>query len=253
MLKNRIIPCLLLSGNCLVKTVKFRNPHYIGDPVNTVNIFNELEVDELIFLDIVPPREMTGPDFEILSGIAKECFMPLAYGGGVRTIEDAKKILNIGFEKIAVNTICHENLEFVRELSEHFGSQCVIASIDVKKNIWGKYEVLTAAGTKKTKRQPVAWAQTLAREGAGEILLTSIDLDGTWEGYDIDLVRQVSTAVDIPVIACGGAGRLADFSLLFEKTDASAAAAGSLFVYQKKGLGVLINYPSRQQLDELLP
>src|SRR5690606_1265674 len=207
MLKTRIIPALLLRNDSLVKTVKFDKTQYIGDPVNTVRIFNELEVDELLFLDILASIEGRKPNISILEEIADECFMPVAYGGGVTNFEDAKQVLTIGFEKISLNTAAFDK-QLVTQIAEHFGNQSVIASIDVKKSFWGKYEVYSHGGRKNRKLDPVAWAQELESLGAGEILLTSIDKEGTWSGFDLQIIRQVTDAVSIPVIAHGGAGGL---------------------------------------------
>ncbi len=249
MLQTRVIPCLLLRDESLVKTVKFDKAGYIGDPINTVRIFNELEVDELIFLDISATLEKRAPNFKILAEIANECFMPLGYGGGMRNFEDAKRIFQIGFEKIAVNSYAFENPDFINRLAEHFGNQAVIASIDVKKNFFGKYEVFSHSGKKNTKKNPVEWAQELESRGAGELLLTSIDREGTWTGFDVELIKNVTSAVKVPVIANGGAGNLAHLELVVKQAKASAVALGSMVVYQKKGLGVLVNFPERKELE----
>ena len=242
MLRTRIIPTLLLRNESLVKTVCFGRFTYIGDPCNTVRIFNELEVDELLFLDITATIDKRTPNFKVLSEIANECFMPLGYGGGIRDFESAKAILETGFEKVAVNSFAAENPEFITKLSEHFGSQAVIASIDVKKDIWGRYGVRVQAGRKRVSHDPVEWAQELESLGAGEILLTSIDKEGTWCGFDLELVKAVSDAVNVPVIAHGGAGSIEHIRDVVRKGGASAVALGSMVVFQKKGMGVLINF-----------
>lgn len=252
MLKTRVIPCLLLRDESLVKTVKFDKAGYIGDPINTVRIFNELEVDELIFLDISATNEGRSPNFKILTEIANECFMPLGYGGGMKDFEDAKRIFKIGFEKIAVNTHAFSHPEFITQLAEHFGNQAVIGSIDVKKNLFGKYEVYANSGKKNTKKNPVEWAQELEKRGAGEILITSIDREGSWNGFDEDLVKKITSAVNVPVIANGGAGNLHHIQSVVKGAHASAVALGSMVVYQKKGLGVLVNFPERKELENIL-
>ena len=252
MLKARVMPCLLLKGRGLVKTVRFKNPNYVGDPINTIRIFNEKEVDELILLDITATTESKKPNFETISEVASECFMPLTYGGGIRTIEDAKMIFNLGVEKVAINSYAVENPSFIRELAALFGSQSVVISIDVKKTWLGKYAVHTHGGKNVTKYDPVEWAKFMEETGAGEILLTSIDRDGTYEGYDIELIRMVSAAVTTPVIACGGACRLEDFTEAVKAGGASAVAAGSMVVYQGKNRGVLINFPARNELEAVL-
>lgn len=252
MLKTRIIPCLQLIGDSLVKTTKFKNPDYIGDPINTVRIFNELLVDELCFLDIRATIEKRVPPFEILQNIANECFMPLSYGGGLRDFETARKILTIGFEKVVINTQLYHNAALITSLSKHFGSQSVVASIDVKKNLWGKHVAHIADGTEKIETDVIEYARNAEKAGAGEILLTSMDRDGTWTGFDIDITRKVSEAVSVPVIANGGAGNLKHISEVVKEGHASAVCLGSMVVYQQKGMGVLINFPDQKQLEQIL-
>lgn len=210
MLQTRIIPCLLLKDNSLVKTVNFKKPAYIGDPVNTARIFNELEVDELVLLDISATNNNRKPDFKILAELANECFMPLAYGGGINNFDDAKKIFEIGIEKIIINSVAFTNPGLITELAEYFGNQSIVVSIDVKKNIFGKYQVYSNSGKKKQKVDPVAWAQELEQLGAGEILLTAIHQEGTWKGFDLNIIDKISNAVNIPVIANGGASSIED-------------------------------------------
>ena len=236
MLRNRVIPCLLLRDESLVKTINFKKPGYIGDSINTVRIFNELEVDELIFLDILATKENRGPNFQILQEISNECFMPLAYGGGIKTFEDAKKIFSIGFEKVAVNTHSMNSPKLITEITDVFGTQSVIGSIDVSKNIWGKYQVVTNCGSKKHSISPVTWAKKLEELGVGEILLTAIHQEGTWKGFDINLIKQVTDAVNIPVIAHGGAGNLDHISQAIKDGGASAGGLGSMVVYQSQGM-----------------
>ncbi len=252
MLKTRVIPCLQLIGESLVKTVKFGNHGYIGDPINTVRIFNELEVDELCFLDIRASVENRSPNLAILKQIANECFMPLSYGGGVRDFDTAQKILLIGFEKIVLNTIAFKTPSVLMKISEHFGAQAVVGSIDVKKNIWGKYQVFVNDGKEKISLDPVEYAQQLVHEGVGEILLTSMDRDGTWAGFDVEIIRKITDAVSIPVIANGGAGSVEHIGEVVKKGNASAVALGSMVVYQKKGMGVLVNFPDSQRLNAIL-
>jgi cyclase len=252
MLKTRVIPILLLRDGALVKTVRFRRFNYIGDPCNTVRIFNELEVEELIFLDILAARDGKAPDFQMLSDIANECFMPLSYGGGIRCIEEIKKILNIGLEKVAINSNAVENRKLISMSAERFGSQCIIGSIDVRENLLGKYEVYIKDGTKRTRLDPVEWAMELADSGAGELLITSIDRDGTWKGYDVKLIRLISSSVNIPVIANGGAGNISHIAEAVNEGGASAVGLGSMVVYQKKDMGVLVNFPDRTELSNAL-
>jgi cyclase len=252
MLRIRIIPALLLRGESLVKTIKFDKYGYIGDPVNTCRIFNELEVDELAFLDITASRENREPNLKILQEISNECFMPLSYGGGIRSVDIAERILSIGFEKIILNTYPFEKPEIISETARAFGSQSVIIAIDVKKSFWGKYEVFSLSGSVNQKKSPLEWAKEVEDRGAGEILLTSIDQEGTWKGFDIELTRHVAEAVSIPVIAHGGAGKVEDIGLVVKQGKASAVALGSMVVYQAKGMGVLVNFPDKETLEEVL-
>lgn len=246
------MPCLLLQGGSLVKTIKFKSPNYIGDVINTVRIFNQMEVDELILLDIAATPERREPSFELIKTIANECFMPFAYGGGIRNREDIERILRIGTEKVIINNYAFKRPEFIRESSNLFGRQCIVVSIDAKKNFSGEYEVYTQNGRQSTGINPIKLAIQMEEMGAGEILVTSIDRDGTWQGYDIELTKMVSEAVNIPVIACGGAGVLKDFANAVKYGKASAVAAGSMFVYQGIDLGVLINFPAHDELQKVL-
>jgi cyclase len=217
-----------------------------------VRIFNELEVDELLLLDITATCENHAPNLKVLADIANECFMPLSYGGGLHSLEQAKAIFNTGFEKVVVNSFAVQQSSFITQLADHYGSQAVIGSIDVKKNLWGRYKVYTHAGRTQTHLDPREWAVELERLGAGEILLTSIEREGTWQGFDIELVRLVTEAVSIPVIAHGGAGTVAHIGEAIRQGGASAIALGSLVVFQKKGMGVLINFPDKHKLHESL-
>lgn len=251
MLRTRIIPALLLHNESVVKTVRFGKFTYVGDPANTVRIFNELEVDELLFLDITASRENRSPNLKVLADIADECFMPLGYGGGIRYLDQAKAVFDIGFEKVTINTQAVENPELISEIATHFGSQAVIVSIDVKRGLFGGQTVRTLGGKRNTQRAPVDWAKEVEQMGAGEILLTSIDREGTWEGFDLELIKNVSDAVSIPVIAHGGAGSLEHIGQAVNQANASAVALGSMVVFQKKGMGVLVNFPSPDRIDSL--
>jgi cyclase len=252
MLRTRIIPTLLLRNECLVKTRQFTKYTYVGDPCNTVRIFNELEVDEMFFLDITPGRHLRGPSISVLNDISNECFMPLGYGGGICSLDQAKSVFDIGFEKVAINSESVANPDLIAKLACHYGSQAVIASIDVKKNLLGKYVVRTHSGRINTRLDPVDWAKEVERRGAGEILLTSIDREGTWEGFDFDLVKRVADAVSIPVIAHGGAGTIQHIAQVVRQSNASAVALGSMIVFQKKGMGVLVNFPDKDTLETKL-
>lgn len=252
MLRTRIIPCLQLIDESLVKTVKFDDHGYIGDPINTVRIFNELEVDELCFLDIRATVQNREPNYKILSEIADECFMPLSYGGGIKDVKMALKILNIGFEKVVLNSAAAKNHELISKIANEVGSQSVIVSIDVKKNWLGKYSIYTNDGTKKINLDPVDYAKFVEGKGAGEILLTSMNKEGTWEGFDMVITKKVSEVINIPLIAQGGAGSVDHIAEVVKKGGASAVGIGSMVVYQQKGMGVLVNFPDKSKLENKL-
>ncbi len=251
MLIPRVIPSLLLSGNRLVKTTRFEHPVYVGDPVNAIRIFNDKEVDELVLLDIDATKEGRGPNLRMLADIAGECFMPLAYGGGLTTIEQMHQLLSLGMEKVILNTVAVTNPAVVRAAADRFGSSSVVVSMDVRRKRWGGYRVMSHAGGRDTKTEPVQHALRMQETGAGELLLNSIDRDGTLSGYDLELISQVASAVDIPVVAGGGASGLRDFRLAVD-AGASAVAAGALFVFQGPHRAVLITFPSRAELEDLL-
>ena len=245
------MPCLLLDKGGLYKTVKFKKPVYIGDPINAVKIFNEKAVDELIFLDITASSEKRKPDFKKIEEVASEAFMPFAYGGGISELNDAKELFRLGVEKVILNTAAATNHALITEIAALYGNQAVVVSVDVKKNIWGKYEVVINRGAKPIKTSVPEYCKQMEKLGAGELMLNSVDKDGTWEGYDIELLKMVTKSVRLPVIACGGAGSVIDFSEAVSKGGASALAAGSMMVFQRKGMGVLINFPKRDELDAL--
>ncbi len=252
MLRPRVMPVLLLRGEGLVKGIQFKDYQYIGDPINAVKIFNEKEVDELIFLDISATKENRTPRLEFIEKIADECFMPFAVGGGIKSVKDIREILYAGAEKVSINTAAVENPVLIKEAANLFGSQSVVVSIDVKKKRWGGgYNVYTHTGSKRTELDPVHWAIQAVELGAGEILLNSIDRDGTMQGYDLDLIGQVARAVDVPVIVCGGAGKVEDFGEAVH-CGASAVAAGSMFVFHGRKRAVLINFPTSGQLESVL-
>lgn len=252
MLRTRVIPVLLMRGESLVKTVQFGRFTYVGDPCNTVRIFNELEVDELCVLDITAVSEARSPNFALLTDLANECFMPLAYGGGIRTLGDAEAIFKIGIEKVVLNTAAVDRPELISEIAGKFGSQAVVVSIDVGRDFLGQAVVRTHAGARARGLNPVDWARKVQAMGAGEILLTSIEREGTWSGFDPALVRSVTDVTDIPVVAHGGAGSLADIGKVVKEGHAAAVALGSLVVFQKKGMGVLVNFPDQSQLQKVL-
>jgi imidazole glycerol-phosphate synthase subunit HisF len=247
-LRIRVIPCLLAKGGSLVKTVRFRRPAYIGDPVNTVRIFNELEVDELALLDIEASVHDRTPDLAMLQTLADEAFMPMAYGGGVRDTDSAERILQIGFEKVILNSAPFENPRLIGDLASRFGRQAVIVAIDATTDFFGRHRVASHSATRTHGATPVEWAREVERQGAGEILLTSVQREGTWQGFDVRLTAEVAAAVGIPVIAHGGAGSVEHIREVVREGGASAVALGSLVVYQGKGMGVLVNFPDRAAL-----
>jgi len=245
---TRVIPVLLLKNAGLVKTTQFKDPKYIGDPLNAVKIFNEKEVDELIFLDILATPEKKSIPLAFLEQVAQECFMPLAYGGGIRNVDEIRDILKVGVEKVIINTHAVEGNNFIREAAERHGSSTICVSIDVRKNFWGKYEIFTHGGRKNTKLDPVRFAVEMDQAGAGELMINSIDRDGTMKGYDYDLIKKITNEVGMPVIASGGAGSVEDFSRAVDEAGASAVAAGSMFVFHGKHRAVLISYPEQEVL-----
>lgn len=251
MKRVRVIPILLLSNKGLVKTRKFKDPVYIGDPINAIRIFNEKQVDELILLDIRASKEKREPHYEVIQQLASECFMPMGYGGGVTHVAQARQILNSGVEKVSVNATAIADPSLIKQLADEFGSQSVVVGIDVKKNLLGKYKVMNHAGSVR-EDDPLAWAQQMEAAGAGEILLTSVDREGSMEGYDLALIHRLSSALRIPVIANGGAGSINDFLAAVNEGGASAVAAGSVFVFKGAMRGILINYPSPLDLKREL-
>lgn len=252
MLTTRVMPCLLLRNGALVKTIRFQNPGYVGDPTNAIKIYNEKEVDELVVLDIAATVEGRPPALKVIEMFASECFMPVAYGGGLNRVDDVAEVFRLGIEKVVINSQAIRQPAFIRELSDRFGAQAIVVSIDARRKPAGGYEVWTHGGRTPTGLEPRAFAEQVSSLGAGEILLTSIDQDGTMEGYDLELLRQVTAAVDVPVIACGGAGKVADFGRAVKEGGASAVAAGSMVVYFGRNRAVLINFPSKRELGRVL-
>ncbi len=244
MYRPRVIPCLLLRGHGLVKTRRFKDPVYVGDPVNAVRIFSEKEVDELVVLDIDASREGREPNYELITEIAGECFMPVAYGGGINSLAQIRKLIRSGIEKVVINSAAVESTAVVREAADVFGSQAVVGAIDVRRTLLGGYRVFAKSGTRETKLRPEEHAEALVEAGAGEIFLNNIDNDGQMQGYDLALIKRVSSRVNVPVVACGGAGTVEHLNQALTEGGASAVAAGSMFVFQGKHRAVLINYPS---------
>lgn len=250
MLKTRVIPCLLLSNRGLVKTVRFKNPTYIGDPINAVKIFNDKGADELIFLDIDASTQKREPDFKLISEITSECFMPLGYGGGIKSEDQIARLLKIGVEKVIINSAATD-LRFIKSATQIFGSSTIVGSIDVKKQLWGTQKVYTHSGTRVVSSIPLDYALRLEQSGVGEIIINSIDHDGKMQGYDLDLISTIANKISIPLVVCGGAGSLQDFVKAVD-CGASAVAAGSLFIFKGPNRAVLINYPSIQELNSII-
>jgi len=245
--RPRIIPCLTLQHMDLVKTIGFKKPRYLGDPVNSVKIFNKKNVDEMCIIDISATKEKRKPDFEYLFEIASEAFMPLCYIGGIKTIDDAKKLFRIGYEKIGVNSLLYENPDEVKRIADYAGCQSVVASIDVKTGLLGNKEVWIYGATKDVRESPITAVKRALKYGVGELLITSIDRDGLMKGFDCELIQSVSKNVNVPVIACGGAGSIFDIKKVIEIGKADAVAVGSFFVYYGKNKAVLINTPSEDE------
>lgn len=247
--RARVIPVLLLRDGLLYKPLKFGRATYVGDPRVAVKILNDKGADELVLLDMsAAARE--GPDFTLIEEIASECFMPMAYGGGIRTEDQAARLMNLGLEKVVLGTAAVEDPDLLTRIAHGFGSQAVAACIDVRKPRFGGHRVYTRSGSRKTTLEPAAFARSLQAAGAGEILLQSIDREGSRNGYDLDLIRQVSAAVDVPVVALGGAGTVDHLREAVE-AGASAAAAGTLFVLSGPHRAVLVTYPMADQLEAL--
>lgn len=248
MLVPRVTPCLLVKNKGLVKTVKFKDPKYVGDPINAVKIFNEKEADELTVLDIDATLENREPDYKMIENLAFECRMPLCYGGGIKTVEQAIKIFSLGVEKIALSSIVLENPKVVTEIAERVGNQSVVVVMDIKKKLLGnKYEIFTHNATKKTGLCPIDFAIEIEKLGAGEIIINSIDEDGQMKGYDVTLINKIKKVINIPLTVLGGAGKLDDIKSIFNEFGIIGASAGSLFVFKGKYRAVLINYPNFEE------
>jgi imidazole glycerol-phosphate synthase subunit HisF len=252
-LRPRIIPALLVQNGGLVKTVGFDAPKYVGDPINAVRIFNEKQVDELIVADIDATPQGREPDYGLIRNLAAECRMPLCYAGGVTRPEQIERIIGLGVEKVAVGSAAVRNPAMIEESVRRVGGQSVVAVLDVRKaGILRRYEVFTNRGGQPAGLHPVEYARRVEALGAGEVLLNSIDRDGTMKGYDLDLVAQVRSAVRLPMSVLGGAGTLADVQGLMGRFGIIGAAAGSLFVFKGKYRAVLINYPALDEKDAII-
>jgi cyclase len=250
MIRKRIIPVLLLKNNGLYKGVGYDKYVYIGDPINAVKIFNDMEVDELIFLDIEASKNNKVISQEFVEKLSEECFMPFSVGGGIKSLEDAKKLISAGAEKIILNNWAVNNPEIITEISNSFGSQSIVVAVDTKKNWLGKQKVYSLSGKKSTDLNLDEWIMEIEKRGAGEILINSIEMDGKMSGYNIELINRVSKSVNIPVIAGCGAGSVAHFKDAI-KAGAEACAGGSVFVFHGPRRGVLINYPSKEEIKNI--
>lgn len=250
MLINRIIPSLLLNGNGLVKTVRFSKPVYVGDPINAIHIFNEKEVDELLVLDIQASKQKRRPNFELIESIASECFMPLCYGGGITTLNDAQRLFSSGVEKVSLQAVVFDDTRLISEIAGQFGSQSVVLSVDVKRDWLGRPRLYSASRGRVLSRSWLDYLMAGVGAGAGEVLLNAVHRDGTMEGMDIDLVAEAAAAVDVPVIATGGASSIHDMRAAV-CVGASAVAAGALFVFYGPHRAVLITYPSYSELEDI--
>ncbi len=246
----RVIPCLLLKSEALVKTQKFKNPSYIGDPINAVRIFNELEVDELIILDIEASRYRQHPNFEFLGKIVSEAFMPVAIGGGITSLEDASKLINLGVEKVVINSAALYSFKLIEDISRKFGSQSVVLSIDIKKNLLGNIKLYSHTDGNNLNVDIEKYISDSIRSGAGEVLINFVDNDGMGTGYNYNYIEKISKKIDVPLIVSGGAGHLNDFKMAVN-VGASACAAGSMFVYRGRHRAVMINYPGYNTLKNL--
>jgi len=250
MLKNRIIPVLLLHHNSLVKTTNFKSPKYVGDPINVMHIFNSKEVDELLVLDITASKENHEPNYDLIKDLASECFMPLTYGGGIKTVEQANRIFSLGIEKISIQNAVVNNFNFISDLAKRFGSQSIVVSVDVKKNWLGQPKFFHASKNKILKLDLNNLVKDFVNAGAGEVLLNSVDKDGTLSGPDLKLIQRFSQLIEVPLIAVGGISSLSDIKAAVD-AGASAVAAGAFFVYYGPHRAVLITYPKYTELENL--
>ena len=249
MLRARIIPTLLIQNKGLVKTCRFKKPVYLGDPINAIKIFNEKEVDELVILDIEASKNGGGIDWNMLTRLNREAFMPLGYGGGITNIEDIRRIIHLGYEKVVLNSAVLNNPNLIKEAADIIGSQSLVVCVDVKKSKNGSFKVYNHLNREDTRLDPLEYIKSLESLGAGEIIIHSVDREGTYTGYEMDLLKRISSDVKIPIIALGGASSISDLKNVL-KTEISAAAAGSIFVFFGRLRAVLINYPSREEIEE---
>lgn len=251
MFRPRVIPILLLRNKGLVKTIKFKDHRYIGDPINAVKIFNDLKTDELLFLDILAGKEQRTISLDFVKNVGEEANMPFGVGGGIKTMKQIEEIIAAGAEKVVINTKAVQDPGFVKSASDTFGSSTITVCMDVKKNLLGKEKVWTQNGKKQSSFGAVEFSKKMEEMGAGEIIIQSITNDGMMTGYDLSLIKRISESVSIPVVAAGGAGSLNDFREAHKMSHASAVAAGSFFVYHGPRKGILVNYPGREEIQNL--
>lgn len=250
MLKNRVIPCLLLKNAGLVKTLKFKDPKYVGDPINAIRIFNDKEVDELMVLDITASKEQKEPNYGLIEQFASECFMPLCYGGGIKTLEQAKTIFSLGVEKVCIQTSVLTDFTLISKLAEQYGNQSILVSIDIKKNLLGSNKIYSSASGKTLDIDWKKYMQKAVEAGAGEIVLNAVDKDGTMQGMDLKLIEEACKITNVPLVAVGGVGSLNDIKLAVQ-AGASAVSAGAFFVFHGPHRAVLITYPNYNELEGL--
>ena len=247
-IRNRVMPCLLLDNQSLVKTIKFKDKNYIGNPINAIKIFNDMEVDEIIILDI--SATINGKiNYQNIDNITSECFMPMTYGGGITSVDEIEKVLYMGIEKVALNNILHYNPELITKAASKFGSQSIVACMDIRKNFFNKYQTYSYATGRNKREDPIRAAKKYIDCGAGEIFINFVDRDGTWSGFDFNYIKKISDSINVPLISCGGAKDSEDIIKLLSFCN-SSAAVGSLAVYQGKDLGVLINFPKMKVIED---
>lgn len=250
MLNKRLIPVILIKDRLVYKTVGFKKPRYIGDPINIIHLFNEKEVDEIAILDIDASNEGRTPDFEFISKLAQECFMPMSYGGGISSVDQMSTLFKLGIEKVILNTNAFKNIELVRAGADNFGSSSIVASVDIKRSLLKKERVYVG-GKAVTSISPLDLVKKYESNGAGEILLNYVDRDGMMNGFEVNSIKKIASALNIPTIACGGAGHLEHVLDLIKNTEVSAVAAGSIFIYHGPHKAVLVNYPAPKIIERL--
>lgn len=253
MLRTRVMPALLLDGQGLVKTIKFKNPTYIGDSINSCRIYNQMEVDELVLFDIRASSRELEIQFSLIQQIVSECFMPICYGGGVKILEDFRKLFYMGVEKVSVSSLIFENPQVVKEAIKIYGAQSIVATLDIKRSRFRKIQQVYLYNAKKRVKRNLDEVIELLKEiGVGEIILNNIDREGSWSGFDCELIKYFADNTEVPVVALGGAGSKEDIKIVVQQGHASAVALGSMAVFQSKGMGVLIKFPKLKDLKELL-